>query len=333
MHYCVKYLYYNAKWKKPEENMKQETKNSNPYQRRHDTKSHVDQEVYVDHKFRASVSTNMIHVYACGTVQIYPGGVTKNQPHFKPATPPVAFYWLINYISAGEGTFTNLVDNFRIRVKAGDILIIRPEVAHSLVTDKKSKLIQKQLMLVSSPLIEWMCGKGGVQPWKICHLEDTGKVEESFEKIFLSASAKENNPRTELSILAYTILCEIDKAEEGNKKFDKFDQLLFAIRQAPQYYKTVEDLAREFGISERSLFYMFKKRMNMSPIQYIIAERLEKSRWYLLTQAYTITAVAEICGYNSVAFFSREFKKAYKISPLEYRQNYFKTGVDPLYRK
>ena len=50
--------------------MKQETKNSNPYQRRHDTKSHVDQEVYVDHKFRASVSTNMIHVYACGTVQI-----------------------------------------------------------------------------------------------------------------------------------------------------------------------------------------------------------------------------------------------------------------------
>ena len=316
-----------------EKNMRPEAKNSNPYQRRHDTRANVDQEVYVDHKFRASVNTNMIHLYAYGLIQSYPGGVTGNQPHFKTATPPVAFYWLIVYISAGEGIFTNLADNSRTRVKAGDVFVIRPEVAYSFTADKKSKLIQKQLMLVSSPLIEWMCGKGGVQPWKICHLDHTDKVEESFEKIFLSASAKEHNPRTELSVLAYTILCEIDKAEEGNKKFDKFDQLLFAIRQAPQYYKTVEDLAREFGISERSLFYMFKKRMNISPIQYIIAERLEKSRWYLLTQAYTITAVAEICGYNSVAFFSREFKKAFKVSPLEYRQNYFKTGVDPLSRK
>lgn len=315
------------------------TKNSsgdaNPYQRRHDTKTKVDQEVYVDHKFRASVSTNMIHVYACAAVQAYPGGTTKNQPHFKPATPPVAFYWCISYISKGEGSFIFMDDHNHMRhnVKEGDIVIIRPEVAHSFSADKKCKLIQYQLMPVSSPLIEWMCGKGGVQPFKICHLENKEKVEELFQKMFQLASAVQGNPRTELSILAYSILCEIDKAEEGNKKLDKFDQLLFAIRQAPQYYRTVEDLAREFGISERSLFYMFKKRLNLSPVQYIIAERLEKSRWYLLTQAYTITAVAEICGYNSVAFFSREFKKAYHVSPLQYRQNYFKTGKDPLYRK
>ena len=313
--------------------MKQENINANPYQRRHDTKACVDQEVYVDHKFRASVNTNMIHLYACGTVQAYPGGITKNQPHFKLATPPVAFYFLISYIAEGEGVFINLADNSRCRVKMGDVLIIRPGVAYSLIADKKSKLIQKQLMLVSSPLIEWMCGKGGVQPWKLCHVENLNKMETLFEKLFSLVAVPENNPRTELSVLSYAVLCEIDKSEEGNKKFDKFDQLLFAIRQAPQYYRTVEDLAKEFGISERSLFYMFKKRLNMSPIQYIIAERLEKSRWYLLTQTYTITAVAESCGYNSVAFFSREFKKVYKMSPLEYRQNYFKTGVDPLYRK
>lgn len=313
--------------------MEKTQKNNNPFQRRHDTKAKVDQEVYVDRKFRASVTTSMINVYACATVQAYPGGITKTQPHFKVAYPPVSFYWQIMFIAKGEGTFSPLADQTKFPVKEGDIITIRPEVAYSFHADKKCKLIQKQLMLVASPLIEWICGKENIQPYKICHNADKNKIGELFDKLLFLAANSEENPRTELSILSYAILCEIDKAEEDNKKFDKFDQILFAIRQAPQYYRSIADLAREFGISERSLFYMFKKRLDLSPIQYIIAERLEKSRWYLLTQSYSISAVAEICGYNSVAFFSREFKKVYHISPLEYRQNYFKTGVDPLYRR
>ena len=109
--------------------------------------------------------------------------------------------------------------------------------------------------------------------------------------------------------------------------------ILFAIRHAPQFYRTVEDLAREFAISKRTLFYLFKKRMNISPVKCLIAERLEKSRWYLLHRSYTVTAAAELCGYNSAAYFSREFKRAYGFSPQEYRQNYVRTGRDLLMKK
>ena len=59
-----------------------------------------------------------------------------------------------------------------------------------------------------------MCGKGGVQPWKVCRGMDAEKLDGIYEKIFHLASEKKENPRTEISILSYALLCEIDKAEE-----------------------------------------------------------------------------------------------------------------------
>ncbi|MBP5181438.1 MAG: helix-turn-helix transcriptional regulator [Lentisphaeria bacterium] len=305
---------------------------NNPYQRRHDTKTKVDQEVYVDRDIRVSASSGRLHAYACARVQSYPGGWTKNFPRTA-GNSAFSFYWTMIFISEGKGSFRSLTDNARTPIRRGDLVITRPQAAYTVLADKGCKLVQKQLMLVSSPIVEWMCGKGGVQPWKVCRGMDAEKLEEIYDEIFRLASGKKENPRTEISILSYALLCEIDKAEEGSKRLDKFEQILFAIRQAPQFYRTVEVLAREFAISKRTLFYLFKTRMNISPVKYIIAERLEKSRWYLLNRSYTVTAAAELCGYNSAAYFSREFRRAYGFSPQEYRQNYFRTGRDLLSKK
>ena len=54
---------------------------------------------------------------------------------------------------------------------------------------------------------------------------------------------------------------------------------------------------------------------------------------YTLRKDMTIAEIAELCGYNSAAYFSREFRRAYGFSPQEYRQNYFRTGRDLLMKK
>lgn len=35
----------------------------------------------------------------------------------------------------------------------------------------------------------------------------------------------------------------------------------------------------------------------------------------------TVLNIAIACGYNNISLFNREFKKAYNITPLEYRKS------------
>lgn len=90
----------------------------------------------------------------------------------------------------------------------------------------------------------------------------------------------------------------------------------------------IADLAAMIGTSAHTLSYLFNQHLNRNYYDYIndyrIAEfkRLVDKDEY---SKYTLSALAELCGFSSRASFFRYFKKAMGITPNEYIRNIGKT--------
>ena len=89
---------------------------------------------------------------------------------------------------------------------------------------------------------------------------------------------------------------------------------------------TVSALARYIGINRSYLTHIFKRRMGVSPQEYLLRFRLDRGRQLLLTTDFSIQEIGRQVGYENSLTFSKMFKNAYGISPRNYR---LRGGVFP----
>ena len=78
---------------------------------------------------------------------------------------------------------------------------------------------------------------------------------------------------------------------------------------------SVPFLSELCGVSEQYLRRLFQAEFGYSPAIYIRLLRLEYAKSLLETNEYSVTDIAMLSGFNSPAYFSREFKKEYGVSP------------------
>lgn len=79
------------------------------------------------------------------------------------------------------------------------------------------------------------------------------------------------------------------------------------------------DLCRHTGVSRTKLYETFSENCGTGLAAYIKNARLEKARSLLKSTELSIAETAESVGFEDYNYFSRVFKKAYGISPRNYR--------------
>jgi AraC-like DNA-binding protein len=89
---------------------------------------------------------------------------------------------------------------------------------------------------------------------------------------------------------------------------------------------TIEDLAREVGLSRSALADRFVHLLGMAPIQYLARWRMQVASQELRNTSASLAQIAEAVGYESEASFSRAFKKAFGTAPASWRR--FATMAD-----
>lgn len=83
----------------------------------------------------------------------------------------------------------------------------------------------------------------------------------------------------------------------------------------------LEDLCAQLGVSESYLYKLFMRVFHQSPSQYIMGERLKRACHLLSEQGATVAAAAEQLGFSSPGHLSRQFKKAYGVTPSQWLQS------------
>lgn len=89
------------------------------------------------------------------------------------------------------------------------------------------------------------------------------------------------------------------------------------------------DLAKAVGTSTHTLSYLFNQYLECSYYDYINDYRIAEFKRLVNTneyERYTLSALAELCGFSSRASFFRYFKKAMGITPNEYIHNVSKNN-------
>ena len=86
---------------------------------------------------------------------------------------------------------------------------------------------------------------------------------------------------------------------------------------------TIEQLAKVVYMHPTAFIRYFKNRMGMPPLKYIKYLRLERAKLYLETTDYAIQEIASLTGFTTASHFSREFKAAYGMSPVQDRKSVY----------
>jgi len=95
---------------------------------------------------------------------------------------------------------------------------------------------------------------------------------------------------------------------------------LHVMHAEPARSWTVEDLAREAGMSRSAFAERFRELVGEPPLEHLTAWRMYRATCHLRNSARPVADVAAMVGYGDDAAFNRAFKRAMGTTPAAYRR-------------
>jgi AraC-like DNA-binding protein len=122
----------------------------------------------------------------------------------------------------------------------------------------------------------------------------------------------ENELKTTLSLLAF-------RYGSNYIKIPHETQILFNELLASDYFEkfSLTDATKRFGIDKYKFIRLFKDQTGLTPNNYFIYKRIEKSK-IMLAEGKDLLSVAIDLGFYDVAHYCNHFKKFTGISPMAY---------------
>ncbi|SFF37975.1 Helix-turn-helix domain-containing protein [Paenibacillus algorifonticola] len=90
---------------------------------------------------------------------------------------------------------------------------------------------------------------------------------------------------------------------------------------------TRDMLASMVGITPEHYSRAFKKHMGISPIDYLIAIRIDRAKGLLKETNATVRSIARQVGYEDPYYFSRRFKQEVGVAPSAYAVPGYSSGL------
>lgn len=126
--------------------------------------------------------------------------------------------------------------------------------------------------------------------------------------------------------LMRAIVCEIALAHKKQSQapaHKRLNSILSYIDHNFQHHPiSIESLAERFGYNKKYICNLFKKYLGVSPLQYIITQKLKEARQMVLNTSDTVESIAISLHYDNPQYFMRQFKKQFGMTPSEMRRHY-----------
>ena len=90
----------------------------------------------------------------------------------------------------------------------------------------------------------------------------------------------------------------------------------------PQEKWSVELLCSEVNMSRSYFQLIYRETFGMTCIADVINCKMNRARELLVSTGYTISHIAQLCGYDSEEHFMRQFKKNNGVTPTVYRREH-----------
>ena len=131
-----------------------------------------------------------------------------------------------------------------------------------------------------------------------------GMIKSLFEQFFL---------------LVFRENLNIERVRKNNKSAEKTIKLVITyLKERIGEDVKFPEIVKKAGLSSTGLKNMFKEYTGMGVMQYFSYLKIEKAKMMLEEGEYNATQIAIILGYESIHYFSRQFKKITGVAPSMY---------------
>ena len=157
--------------------------------------------------------------------------------------------------------------------------------------------------------------------------ETNQKINDLFEKIskLWTSEAIFDNAKIWLAIIQILILSI--ESQKANIKSDfitdiPISRILSSINfNLGDQNLSLDILSQKLYISKYRICHIFKEKMNMTFMEYLINQRIAHAKLLLVSSDKKCIEIAELCGFSSFSFFSRKFREVEGITPNQYRKS------------
>jgi transcriptional regulator, AraC family len=237
------------------------------------------------------------------------------------------------YVVDGKGEFN--IQGQRFPVKPNDFVIINPQVEHTELSSPDEPLEYIVLGINGLSFSNLTPVSEGGHPFSFFNLRDEQKdILRYLNAMVQEATSQQMSYELVCHNLLEILLIKILRHQHFDLEVGKQSKATKDISFIKHYLETyyhesiqLEDLASMTHLSRFYISHSFKKEIGMSPMEYLIDIRIKESKILLRTTNYSISQVADIVGFTTPTYFSKQFRKSTGISPTDYREQF--QGVKP----
>ena len=228
-----------------------------------------------------------------------------------------------------------LIGSNRYRLQKGDIVYVPPGVSHRpILPEKMTVPYERDVLWISQEFLNTMVNlfpEGTAAQWDhSIPIRTAGTRWEFLGELFRTGVQEEEakRPGWEMTVMGNTlmILAHMTRAymerSAGAMKAEKpelLDRITAYIERNYTKHIMVEDLAKQFYVSNSTISHLFKQRMGVSLYRYITQRRLIAAK-SLIAQKVAMEEIAHRVGFMDYSTFYRAFKQEYGISPRQFSQ-------------
>ena len=112
--------------------------------------------------------------------------------------------------------------------------------------------------------------------------------------------------------------CKLSSSVKEGSDGDKIKNVISFLNDKVEKNLTFEDVRVYSKLSKTNLNSIFRKSTGSSVMEYFKKLKIEEAKKMIREGQLNITEIAEKLGYQSIHYFSRQFKKISNMSPTEY---------------
>lgn len=242
------------------------------------------------------------------------------------------------FLEEGEGYY--FIDRETYLVRAGDVVLIKPNQIHKTSMERVARHGRLLLQITEAPMDAFLRGNGFMTLEELYdkkgRIVSLGERAGAAVKELMIRVGEEIRDRQRgydlmvrlklLELLAVLWRCGEDAPPEREErvaqspKYQKVQEVAEYLQANPGTRESLDQLAGRFYISRSWLSRIFREVTGFSVSEYANMVRVKRAQKLLAHGDYSVTEISELVGFESITYFERIFRRYTDRTPLGYRR-------------
>ena len=228
------------------------------------------------------------------------------------------------FITKGEGVFESNATG-KIKVSDGDVFLLFPDVWHRYKPKKSTGWTERWIGFSGEIASQFLSNGFFNSEEPIISKCNTPVVLRHFNALFKLFDEASYGYQHVASGVCIQLMAELHTIKSGGSNLEDLNSLVSRAKSI--MYKNINgsiDLSKissSLGVSYSKFRIDFKKQTGVSPLQYHLLLKIEKSKELLLNTNKSQKEIAYELGFDSNYYFNRLFKQKTGMTPKQYRNH------------